>query len=351
VENKIKNSNNRIKWIDACKGFTIILVVMGHVADGYLNAGLFLPYKSILTYSRCLVYSFHMPLFFVLSGITFYIAYVEKNRKNKFIYQIVNLIWIYFIFSIIQWCFQKLFNGSVNNSYSLYDLILIPIKPIALYWYLYVLIFLYMISYKIVGNKIRNITIFLITICVSLFAAFYKFNNTGFPLRLILYFFAFFWMGIIIISNLDVCKNRCIVTISLMITIISFVVTIMEGKVIGYWGNCIFPLAICFICVYVFFNIKIFNQENILILFGKYSLEIYLFHSYITAGNRIFLFKIGIESFAINVLINFFMAISIPILISKIMKKLNIHKYIFKFGNIICYKVMNKKNYWINIPY
>lgn len=31
----------RLDWIDCGKGITILLVVLGHVADGYLSAGNF----------------------------------------------------------------------------------------------------------------------------------------------------------------------------------------------------------------------------------------------------------------------------------------------------------------------
>lgn len=342
MENKLTNNKSRINWIDACKGFTIILVVIGHIADGYLSAGVFLTYNSILKYMRCLIYSFHMPLFFVVSGMTFYKAYAEKKRKERFICQVANLIWIYSVFSIIQWCVQKALSGNVNNSYSLYDLLLIPIKPIAIYWYLYVLIFSYIIAYKIIGNKCKNYIIFCVTVCVSLFAAFYKVNTMAFPLKMILYFNVFFWTGIISISNLDILKKKSIFTISLIISIISFAVTVIKGEVIGYWGNCIFPLAVCFLVSYLFFNIKVFNRQSILTILGKYSLEIYLFHCYITAGNRSFLPKMGIGNFWVNILVNFLMAISIPIFISKIIKKLKIYNYVFKLGSTLYDKYVIK---------
>lgn len=47
----------RIVWIDAAKGVAIILMIVGHL----------LPFKS--TFYR-IIYSFHMPLFFILSGYT-----------------------------------------------------------------------------------------------------------------------------------------------------------------------------------------------------------------------------------------------------------------------------------------
>lgn len=47
-------SNRRIEWIDIAKGIGILLVILGHTIA--------------LKYSKVL-YTFHMPLFFLLSGL------------------------------------------------------------------------------------------------------------------------------------------------------------------------------------------------------------------------------------------------------------------------------------------
>ena len=57
-----KNTNKtRIEWIDFAKGVTILLVIVGHTVQQGKNG-------SVL---RALITSFHMPLFFILSGVTF----------------------------------------------------------------------------------------------------------------------------------------------------------------------------------------------------------------------------------------------------------------------------------------
>ncbi|MBC1212116.1 acyltransferase family protein [Listeria booriae] len=60
--------NERITWIDYAKGIGIILVVYGHVLRGVFEAGLDIPIK-LFTYEDSFIYSFHMPLFFFLSGL------------------------------------------------------------------------------------------------------------------------------------------------------------------------------------------------------------------------------------------------------------------------------------------
>ena len=48
----------RIDWIDTAKGLCLILVIVGHT----------LPYGNLM---RNFIFSFHMPAFFFLSGMTF----------------------------------------------------------------------------------------------------------------------------------------------------------------------------------------------------------------------------------------------------------------------------------------
>ena len=66
---------------------------------------------------------------------------------------------------------------------------------------------------------------------------------------------------------------------------------------------------------------------------GKYSLDIYLLHTFITAANRKLLFRCGIDWFVPNIVVNFTMGLCLPIIASIILKRLGIYKYIFKpFG-------------------
>jgi acyltransferase len=66
-------SKERIYWIDFAKAYGMFFVFLGHILEafwltGYTNS--FLPYKFI--------YSFHIPLFFILSG------YISKETKLNF---------------------------------------------------------------------------------------------------------------------------------------------------------------------------------------------------------------------------------------------------------------------------
>ena len=78
---------SRISWIDVARGIGIILVIYGHTlsSHGY----------------RYLIYSFHMPLFFLLSGIVF--SYDKYNLRTTFKKSVKGLLIPYVFFAIISY--------------------------------------------------------------------------------------------------------------------------------------------------------------------------------------------------------------------------------------------------------
>lgn len=62
----------RIFWIDNAKGFGILLVILGHVI--LLNSSSTDAELKLAS----IIYSFHMPLFFILSGVA--AAYIKDSR-------------------------------------------------------------------------------------------------------------------------------------------------------------------------------------------------------------------------------------------------------------------------------
>lgn len=84
----------RISWVDVCRGIGIILVLFGHAIDAEKN--------------RILIYAFHMPLFFFLSGVVFkpihdksFLSVVYKNVRQ--------IIVPYFLFAILTFALDILF--------------------------------------------------------------------------------------------------------------------------------------------------------------------------------------------------------------------------------------------------
>jgi fucose 4-O-acetylase-like acetyltransferase len=78
ADKNIAHKKDRIEWIDIAKGITIILMIIAHT----------IPIGNVV---RNIIYSFHMPLFIILSGYTF--NYNNGSRIfNKIIRDINRLI-------------------------------------------------------------------------------------------------------------------------------------------------------------------------------------------------------------------------------------------------------------------
>lgn len=75
---------SRYYWIDSCKTFGLLLVILGH--------GRLFPETN-----QQFIYSFHMPLFFVLSGL----LYKYKSPKETFLHDVKRLLIPYLIINFI----------------------------------------------------------------------------------------------------------------------------------------------------------------------------------------------------------------------------------------------------------
>ena len=63
----MENAKERIQWLDVLKCLTMLLVVIGHAVP-----------KDTADTLGYYLYSFHMPLFFMISGMTFYLQMQKR---------------------------------------------------------------------------------------------------------------------------------------------------------------------------------------------------------------------------------------------------------------------------------
>ena len=101
---------NRYQYIDVCKAIGIVLVVLGHTH--YIPNTIFI-----------LIYAFHMPLFFMLSG---FVHNVKKNEalgfKNYVVKKSIQLLLPYLILSLVNLLIEVIWRlvvtkQEVNSSY------------------------------------------------------------------------------------------------------------------------------------------------------------------------------------------------------------------------------------------
>jgi fucose 4-O-acetylase-like acetyltransferase len=91
----------RTDWVDYAKGIGIILVVYAHLLSSGYHGGLAINTHFFLL-SDSIIYSFHMPLFFFLSGLFARQSYMKRGVKTFFLSKIKILGYPYLIWSCIQ---------------------------------------------------------------------------------------------------------------------------------------------------------------------------------------------------------------------------------------------------------
>ena len=155
------NRSSRIEYIDAVKGIAIVLVVIGHMLRGFSSSGIYLNEK-IFKYIDYTIYSFHMPLFFIVSGMLYTYKnkiYDKKDYINFIKLKSKNILVPYFIFSWIQILIKIIMSGSVNKEVKISSLYTIVYKPVEQFWFLYTLFIIFMIvgllDYKIKNEKLN----------------------------------------------------------------------------------------------------------------------------------------------------------------------------------------------------
>jgi fucose 4-O-acetylase-like acetyltransferase len=124
----------RLAWLDVAKAFAIVLVVFGHASRSVERTD-GLSWDEGLRFADQLIYSFHIPLFFVLAG---YAASLVAGRGIAA--QARGLFWgvavPYLVWTVIWVGLKIAFPGSVNEPAAWGDLATALWQPVEHMWFL-----------------------------------------------------------------------------------------------------------------------------------------------------------------------------------------------------------------------
>lgn len=217
ISNKNEIKKSRIDWIDMAKGYGIILVILGHLGVGKLGTW---------------IYTFHMPLFFFLSGYVF----SSKYDFNTFIKRkLQSIILPYFALGIPMIIFQfiwKVFYEKGNIHIMDLFLSLLVQRRFLTLWYLACLFWLNIGFYCLVKysksprkNAVLSILIFLLGL------TYYKFCGVVLPWNIDICFTAvlFFWGGYWLKNNYTYIRTLINKRQSIIVLFVSFVINIVFG--------------------------------------------------------------------------------------------------------------------------
>lgn len=137
----------RTDWVDCAKAIGAILVVYGHVARGLYNAGIAIP-AHYYRLADSIVYSFHMPLFFFLSGLFFYTSLQKRGALGLAFNKVDTIVYPYILWSILQGSVEVVLSSYTNGNVTFTEVFTLW-DPRAQFWFLYALFFIFLVSIAI----------------------------------------------------------------------------------------------------------------------------------------------------------------------------------------------------------
>lgn len=296
--------------------FGIILVVIGHSGEN-------IPFLTKW------IYSFHMPLFFFISGFLLQ----ERNKKiseikfflffkKKFIRLLLPYIFISSIAYIPKVIFNKFAIRPLDLSIKsyIYSLVYPWKNPIILFWFLptiFIILIFFVILFKIKEKfKIKHFSLIIIFFLIFLNIKNYQ-NFTFFNLNGVMHYSIFFVLGIFY----NLYQNRCnlffridkeLTTILLFLCSL-FVLIIRNNDFINFIyaiNGILFSLSLG--KIYLKYNLTFLNH-----LYGS-SFYIYLFSWFPQVFIRILFLQILNLNWVISFVFSIFLGIYIPFLLYKL---------------------------------
>ena len=316
----------RTNWVDYAKAIGIILVVYGHVARGIFNAGIEIP-EHLYRLTDSVVYSFHMPLFFFLSGLFFYQSFCKRGGVGLTMNKIDTIIYPYVIWSILQGLVEVFLSGYTNGSVELTSVFSLW-EPRAQFWFLYALFFVFVVSCIIFYFLSEKYVVLVFIISCMLYLSFIELPDVKF-LSFIANNLVYFTLGMLF-TKYRLSKLFSSIT-ALFIIMIFFVLSQYIFHM--HLGNLYVDKgyeSLLLACISIFFIVSLSivlakKQNRFLAYIGASSMAIYLMHILAGSGTRVILSQfLNVDSVLIHVIVGCIAGILLPLLVIKVINFLNI---------------------------
>lgn len=304
----------RVDWVDTAKGLGIVLVVLGHVMRGLGSAHL-MSWTSTIEFIDLWIYSFHMPLFFFLSGLFLFGSATKRPFSDFSSDKLRTIAYPYFIWSILTILLKSILGPIPNTPRDLSDVSLIAFSPIEQFWFLYVLFMLTMLlgaAYKLGLRPWMAVAI-----AVLIYPGILPFSQNWGILYLMRLDGIYIAAGALIgskylqrISDTGIVITASAAAVSFGLVTAGIALTAHEVLVpflalSGIFGSIALALMLTRTRV-----------ERVISFLGRHSLEIYVAHTMASGAVRIMLQAIGVGSPTVHLIAGVGAGLLLPLALS-----------------------------------
>ncbi|NIG56319.1 acyltransferase family protein [Chitinophaga sp. Cy-1792] len=314
----------RYQWVDYAKGIAIILVVYRHMLYGLQHTGL--PVAQWIIDGNNMLFSFRMPLFFLLSGLFFQAGLKKRGPAGLLADRTNNLLYPYIIWAAIQITLQIVFSRFANADRSLWSYAEIFIQPRSLdqLWYLFALFnvtALYLFNHSIARfNTTQQLLLGLVFLGLAPWAVPV---STCYDVML---HYIFFSIGVAVAPSLlnDNAQQQLAQGKYLLLLLPVFAYSqwyFLLHQQLNLFLYAVIALVGSLFMILLSAWLAKFNVLGVFKIIGTYSLYIYLLHVMLAAVLRSMLIKCGIHNVPVLLLLLIAGAIPLSVLVYKTMLK------------------------------
>ena len=326
-------------WVDNIKVLACVLVVLGHFLQSITTARI-VEASFFTQWFDNTVYLFHVPLFFICSGYLYQkFSKVESfgDWKIHILKKLLTLGVPYFVFSLATWLLKTVFSGAVNteNGGILETLFVSPMAP---YWFLYVLFFLFLLVPTFRGQK-TMIVVMVVTLIWK-----FVYSWTGeLPVYLLSKVIAnaVWFAGGMVLAKTNVMK-KCrgtvwlVAGVFLMMVFLILSVCFHDLRVMRQFVKFGMGLLACAGVLLIMNSVFSGERQNPVWGFmARYTMPVFLMHTIFAAGWRAVLMKVGVSSPLIHVVTGLIITFVGPIVAAWIMSKVKFLDFLINPGRYI----------------
>lgn len=317
----------RTSWVDYAKAIGIILVVYGHVARGLYNSGIHFS-EPVYALIDSVLYSFHMPLFFFLSGLFFYDSFAKRGGVKLAFSKVDTIFYPYVLWSILQGGIEVFLSNYTNGNVTFTEVFSLLWAPRAQFWFLYALFFVFIASaiFYSMGLKrfsalffVLSVVIYLVPGCLPDYVVFNFISQ-----NLVFFTFGIMFTMYAKAEHLSTVLALCVsslVFIAAQYVFHAYFDLQYSNKGIG---------SLLLACVSIFFVVSLSLSMakasiGFLAFIGQSSMAIYLMHILAGSGARVVLSKLfGINDLTVHLVVGCLVGMCVPLVALLIINRMKI---------------------------